>query len=126
MIQIHGKKKKKRLKYSKRTKDYNYNLHWKYFNSFNFFNLVQCIVICRYTGVVNLVESNHNWVSGLWILFSQHYKNQNFRQQQPFFFPVKGRRKRSNLVNSYNRPNVLVPVGLPSKNPNLYRTKALN
>ena len=40
----------------------------KLHNSFNFFDLIQCIVVRRYICIVNLVESNHNWVPTLGIL----------------------------------------------------------
>lgn len=39
-------------------------------SSFNFFNLVQCIVICGHICVVNFVESNHDWVAGVGVLHS--------------------------------------------------------
>lgn len=37
-------------------------------NSNDFLDLIQCIVVCGHVGIVNLVESNHHWVSSLRIL----------------------------------------------------------
>ena len=50
-------------------RQYDENQNYKCYNdSFNFFNLIQCVVVRRYIGVINFVESNHNWVAGLGIL----------------------------------------------------------
>lgn len=41
-------------------------------SSFNFFNLVQRIVICGHICIVNFVESNNNWVTGVWVLSNEY------------------------------------------------------
>lgn len=44
----------------------NYNRNMS--RSFNFFDFIQCIVVCRYICIINFVESNHNWVAGFGVL----------------------------------------------------------
>lgn len=96
-----------------------YNHH-----SFNFFNLIQCIVICRYICIVNFVESDHYWVASLWVL-SNGFKTKNqtlylSQQKNKIKITLEGRES-TDLVNSYNRSNAIVPVGLPPKNLNLQK-----
>lgn len=36
----------------------------------NFLDFIQCIVVCRYIGIVHLVEPDNYWVPSLWVLHS--------------------------------------------------------
>lgn len=40
----------------------------KHQHSFYFFNLIQCIVVCRYVGIIDFVKPHNDRVSSFWIL----------------------------------------------------------
>lgn len=91
-------------------------------DSFDFLNLIQGVVVCGYIGIVNFVESNHDWVASLGVLLNTQISTQlqfSLLSVDSYVYGVALSCQKTHLINSNNRTIALVPVGFLPQNLNL-------
>ena len=94
-------------------------------DSFDFLNLIQGVVVCGYIGIVNFVESNHDWVTSLGVLHNTQISSQTqlsliSMESSSYIYGVALLCEETHLINSNNGTSALVPVGFLPKNLNLF------